>query len=76
MTLSAVGVFDDLLFLFFILIFFGFLWYPCWSFWWEWLVFDGMMHLEWFLFWLFRYLWPIDFTIYVHSSYHCTQRVW
>ena len=39
-------------------LFFSFFhWYPCWSLWW-------------FFFWVFRYLWPINFTIYVHSSCH------
>ena len=33
------------------LLFFGFLCYPCWFFWWLWLVIDGMMYPEWFLYW-------------------------
>ena len=41
----------------FTLFFFSFHWYPCWSLWL-------------FFFWVFRYLWPINFTIYVHSSCH------
>ena len=46
---SAIGILNFFYLNFYLcLLIFDFLWYSCWSLWWLWLVFDGMMCREFF----------------------------